>query len=101
MTQTPALHAATPRDYVQQLNLRHALLPHVYRSILNQFYRFTIKRAKTVVYQKRWSRNGSRPGFGYGLSTWSAHRARLSTYLDWAVQKGGPSENPLAKLRKE
>ena len=46
MTQTLALHAATPRDYVQQLNLRHALSPHVYRSILNQFYRFTIKRAK-------------------------------------------------------
>jgi integrase/recombinase XerD len=102
MTQTLALHAATPRDYVQQLNLRHALSPHVYRSILNQFYRFTIKRAKDGRVSEKVVREWLKTRFRVWPFHLVAHRARLvDRYLDWAVQKGGLSENPLAKLRKE
>jgi hypothetical protein len=102
MTQTLALHGATPRDYVQQLNLRHALSPHVYRSILNQFYRFTIKRAKDGRVSEKVVREWLKTRFRVWPFHLVAHRARLvDRYLDWAVQKGGLSENPLAKLRKE
>ena len=102
MTQTPALHAATPRDYVQQLNLRPALSPHVYRSILNQFYRFTIKRARNGRVSEKAVREWLKTRFRVWPFHLVAHRARLvDRYLDWAVQKGGLSENPLAKLRKE
>lgn len=102
MKRTPAWHEATPRDYVQQLNLRHALSPHVYRSILNGFHRFVTKRVKDGRVSEKviqeWLKNR--------LRVWPfrlvVHRARLvNRYLDWVVQKGGLLENPLAKLRKE
>src|SRR5947208_3726910 len=102
MKQKPALHAATPNDYVQQLNLRHALSPHVYRSILNEFHRFVTKRAK----DGRMSEKMIREWLRNRMLVWPfhlvAHRARLvDRYLDWAVQKGGLLENPLARLRME
>lgn len=95
------LHTATPRDYVQQLNLRHALSPHVYRSILNDFYRFVIKSVKNG----RLSEKVIREWLKAKLQIWPfhlvAHRARLiDRYLDWVVKKGGLLENPLAKLKK-
>lgn len=94
--------AVTPRDYVQQLNLRHPLSPHVYRTILNEFYRFVTKRVKNG----RLSEKVIREWLQARLRVWTfhlvAHRARLvDRYLDWAVQNGGPSENPLATLRKK
>lgn len=102
MTQTPALHAATPRDYVQQLHLRHALSPHVYRSILNQFYRFIKERANDGRVSEKVIREWLKARFRVWPFHLVAHRARLvDRYLDWAVQKGGLLENPLAKLRKE
>lgn len=95
------LHTATPRDYVQQLNLRHALSPHVYRSILNDFCRFAIKSVKNG----RLSEKVIREWLKAKLQIWPfhlvAHRARLiNRYLDWVVKKGGLLENPLAKLKK-
>lgn len=94
--------AATPRDYVQQLNLRHPLSPHVYRTILNEFYRFVTKRVKNG----RLSEKVIRAWLQARLRVWPfhlvAHRARLvDRYLDWAVRNGGPSKNPLATLRRE
>jgi integrase len=102
MNQTSALPAVTPRDYVQQLNLRHTLSPHVYRSVLNGFYRFAAKRVENG----RMSEKVIREWLKVKLRVWPFHlvaqRARLvDRYLDWAVQMGGLSENPLAKLRKE
>jgi integrase/recombinase XerD len=102
MKPTPSLHASTPRDYVQQLNLRHALSPHVYRSILNQFYRFSIKRVKDGHVSEKVVREWLKTRFRVWPFHLVAHRARLvDRYLDWAVQKGGLPENPLAKLRRE
>lgn len=102
MKQVRPWHAATPRDYVQQLNLRHHLSPHVYRTILNEFYRFVAKRVKNG----RLSERVIREWLQARLRVWPfhlvAHRARLvDRYLDWAVQKGGPTENPLATLRNK
>lgn len=102
MKQTRPWCAATPRDYVQQLNLHHPISPHVYRTILNEFYRFVTKRVKNG----RLSEKVIREWLQARLHVWPfhlvAHRARLvDRYLDWAVQKGGPSENPLASLRKQ
>jgi integrase/recombinase XerD len=102
MKQNRPWRAATPQDYVQQLNLRHPLSPHVYRSILNEFYRFVTKRIKNG----RLSEKVMREWLQARLRVWPfhlvAHRALLvNRYLDWAVQNGGPSENPLATLRKQ
>lgn len=102
MKQKQPWHAATPQHYVHQLNLRHALSPHVYRTILNEFYRFVAKR----VNNGRLSEKVIREWLKARLSVWPfhlvAHRARLvDRYLDWAVQNGGPPENPLATLRKK
>ncbi len=102
MKQVRPWHAATPRDYVEQLNLRHHLSPHVYRTILNEFYRFVTKRVKNG----RLSEKVIREWLQARLRVWPfhlvAHRARLvDRYLDWAVQKCGPAENPLATLRKK
>lgn len=102
MKQTRPWHAATPCDYVQHLNLRHHISPHVYRTILNEFYRFVTNRVKNG----QLSENVIREWLKARLRVWPfhlvAHRARLvDRYLDWAVQKGGPSENPLAKLRRK
>jgi integrase/recombinase XerD len=102
MKETRPWNAATPRDYVQQLNLRHPLSPHVYRTILNEFYRFVTPKVKNG----RLSEKLVREWLEARLRVWPfhlvAHRARLvDRYLDWAVQAGGPSENPLATLRKK
>jgi integrase len=102
MKQKQPWGAATPRDYVHQLNLRHPLSPHVYRTILNEFYRFVAKR----VNNGRLSEKVIREWLKARLSVWPfhlvAHRARLvDRYLDWVVQNGGPPENPLATLRKK
>lgn len=102
MKQKRPWRAATPRDYVHQLTLRHPISPHVYRTILNEFYRFVTKRVKngrlTEKVLREWLK-ARRRIWPFHLV---AHRARLvDRYLDWAVQKGGPSENPLASLRKK
>jgi integrase/recombinase XerD len=102
MKQARPWHAATPQDYVQQLNLRHPLSPQVYRTILNEFYRFVTRRVKNG----RLSEKVVREWLQARRRVWPfhlvAHRARLvDRYLDWAVHSGGPSENPLATLRKK
>ncbi len=102
MKQTSTPNTTTPRDYVQQLSLRHPITAHVYRSILNNFHRFVAKWAT----DGRVSEKVIREWLKNRLVVWPfhlvAHRARLvNRYLDWAVQKGGLLENPLAKLRKE
>jgi integrase/recombinase XerD len=102
MKRTPPLHAATPRDYVQQLNLRHSISPHVYRSILNQFYRFIIKRVTDGCVSEKVMREWLTDRLRVWPFHLVAHRARLvDRYLDWAVKEGSLSENPLAKLRKQ
>lgn len=101
MRPTSGLYVATPQDYVRQLNLRHPLSPHVYRSILNSFYRFVSTRTNGRVSDKvvhEWLRVRHR-AWPFHLV---AHRARLvDRYLDWAVGTGALQENPLAKLRKQ
>ncbi len=102
MKQQRPWRAATPQNYVYQLNLRHPLSPHVYRTILNEFYRFVTTR----VNNGQLSEKVIREWLKARLRVWPfhlvAHRARLvDRYLDWAVQSGGPSENPLATLRKK
>lgn len=102
MRPTPGLHGATPRDYVRQLNLRHAISPHVYRSILNSFYRFVSKRTKNARVSEKVVHEWLKARHRVWPFRLVAHRARLvDRYLDWAVQHGALPENPLAKLRKE
>lgn len=101
MKQKQPWRAATPRDYVHQLNLRHPISPYVYRTILNEFYRFVTKRVKngrlTEKVLREWLK-ARRRIWPFHLV---AHRACLvNRYLDWAVQEGGFSENPLASLRE-
>lgn len=102
MRPTPGLHGATPRDYVRQLNLRHAISPHVYRSILNSFYRFVSKRTKNARVSEKVVHEWLKARHRVWPFHLVAHRARLvDRYLDWAVQHGALPENPLAKLRRQ
>jgi integrase len=102
MKQKRPWHAATPRDYIQQLNLRHPISPHVYRTILNEFYRFVAQKVNNGRLTERVLQEWLKARHRVWPFHLVAHRARLvDRYLDWAVQNGGVLENPLASLRKK
>jgi len=102
MRSKSGLQKITPHDYVHQLSLRHPITPHVYRSILYAFHRFITMHSRRGCISERVIRKWLKDR----ASEWPFHlvaqRARVvDRYLDWAVQKGALTENPLAKLRIE
>lgn len=102
MKPSPNTDREMPSRFVQQLRFRSPITPASYRSILNGFWRFALKRPAPRMVSKeviqRWLRD---------------IRARLCTpqvyvyaslvdhFLDWMASTGALPNNPLAQIRKQ
>lgn len=90
-----------PQRYVQHLCLRNANSGQAYRSILNNFWRFVLKRSPN----KAPSLDVIRAWLVNRTVAWPLHlvlsSARLvDRFLDWTVGTGACPSNPLAELQK-
>lgn len=91
-----------PSLFVQQLHLPSPTTAESYRSILNGFWRFTLKEASrkpvSVEVMRRWLAHRS----ALRRDCYVHRCARLvDRFLDWMVATGACSVNPFALLKKQ